>query len=172
MSGLLEKVKRKVDASYFEVEEIIRKDKVKVDFTDGPARKNRIVIDMDEYQKTITTSASGPRSRRTDLLLISDCFEKTKWVVPIELKKGKAIASDVRDQLRSGARAAQDIVECAEKVTFLPLLISGGLHKGARKAFQEKKNRVKFCGQKWHIYPLGTDQKVATALKRVKPKKT
>ena len=166
MSRLLEKVRQKVDASYFEVGEIVWKDNVKVDFTDGPARKNRIVIDMDEYQKTITTNASGLRSRRTDLLLISDCFEKKQWVVPIELKKGSAKASDVRDQLRAGAEAAQKIVECAETVTFLPLLISGKLHKEARNALRHKANRVSFCGKKWHIRQMKTNEKVAEALQR------
>ena len=154
MSGLLSRIERKVMQVYLRSGDMIAKDNVKIDLQGGPSCANRLVIDLDEYQRSLTDEEAPHikgRRRRADLLLISDNYRGRQWVVPIELKEGAAKVSDIKGQLSSDSRTAQNLVGCNEKVTFVPMLVSGPLHKAVRNRLKNGNVRINYCGNKYRI---------------------
>lgn len=103
-----------------------------------------IVIDMDH------SKSPAPQDRtRCDFLFIGERNNSENWVVPLELKKGKANASEIVPQLTAGATIAEGIVPKEVNVAFRPVAAYGGeLKRAERDAFRDKRHRVKFRQQR------------------------
>ena len=109
-----------------------------------PIRNRRfILIDMDHSK-----SPAPQDGVRCDFLFIGE-YKSEDWVVPLELKKGKANASEIVSQLTAGATIAEGIVPKNLYVAFRPVAAYGGeLKRAERDAFREKRHRVKFRQQR------------------------
>ena len=96
-----------------------------------------VVIDMDHCDSP--TAKSG---KRCDFIFVSQ-----RWVAPMELKKGKANASEIVPQLQAGASVVDELVPDDATVDFRPVAAyGGGLHKHERNAFRKK--RIRFRQQR------------------------
>lgn len=102
-----------------------------------------IVIDMDHSK-----SPAPQDGTRCDFLFIGECNSEN-WVVPLELKKGNANASEILPQLKAGAIIAERIIPKNENLAFRPVAAYGGeLKRAERDAFRDKRHRVKFRQQR------------------------
>lgn len=59
--------------------------------------------------------------------------------------------SDIQAQLGSGSQTAQELAACGEELTFVPVLVSGPLHKAFRNRLQSGSGRAEYCGRKYWI---------------------
>ena len=98
-----------------------------------------ILIDMDH-----SDSPAPGGSKRCDFLFIGE-YRNQDWVVPLELKRGKANASEIVPQLQAGASIAEGIVPDRASVKFQPVAAYGGdLRRHQTNAFRNTRNRIKF----------------------------
>ena len=109
-------------------------------FPDG--QRPYVVIDMDHCE-----SPAPEGRKRCDFLFIGE-YRNHEWVVPLELKRGKADASEIVPQLRAGASIAEEIVSNSVEIKFRPVAAYGGeLRRHQLNLFRNKANRVKFGNQ-------------------------
>lgn len=97
----------------------------------------RIVIDLDSCEVLVSRNAT-----RCDYIIISE-FNGDDWVVPLELKSGKASGSKLVAQLQAGARIAEKLVPDSAKVQFRPVAACK-LTKYERTVIRKVANKVKF----------------------------
>lgn len=101
-----------------------------------------LLIDMDPPD-----SPAPSQGKRCDYLFIGE-YNDADWVAPMELKKGKAISTNIVPQLRAGAAVADRLVPNNANVCFRPMAAyGGGLTRYELNAFKHKKNKVLFRGQ-------------------------
>ena len=105
-----------------------------------------ILIDMDSPQAPVDQNAT-----RCDYIFIGGSC--SIWLVPMELKKGRPQASEVKGQLQAGADIAHTrIIPHREQVRFLPVVAHGGeLRRAEHKKFLSDANRVRFRNQRVRI---------------------
>ena len=110
----------------------------------APAR--RVIVDLDE-----TGSPLGPAKGKCDFLFFAD----PGLVAPIEVKDSEPNVTKVINQLKAGAKAAEELAPRGVSVTFRPVLVSKSLrtHKrnelrGAAARFRKQRERVRrlACG--------------------------
>lgn len=110
------------------------------------APKVRLIIDFD-----VESSPLPPPRTRCDYLFIAEAGGNRRWVVPLELKKGR-LGREIVKQLRAGARAAEKLVPQNERVDFLPVAVhGGGLSRKERETLRNRRNWVRFHG---HFQPV------------------
>ena len=63
--------------------------------------------------------------QRCNFLFIGEGADED-WVVPMELKKGKASDSNIVSQLKAGARVAQQVIPNNASFRFRPVAAYGG----------------------------------------------
>lgn len=100
--------------------------------------RQRVLIDMDHRE-----SPAEKRGRRCDFLFVGEA-KGEGWIVPIELKKGKASSSEVVPQLQAGAKVAEKIVPNNAELRFRPVVAAGRFDKYERGLIRKKE--VKFRG--------------------------
>ena len=100
--------------------------------------RSRVLIDVDHPE-----SPAEKHGKRCNFLFVGE-VEDEGWVVPIELKIGKASSSKVVPQLQAGAKVAEQVVPKNEKVSFRPVVAAGRFDKYERGPL--RKRRVKFRG--------------------------
>ena len=100
-----------------------------------------ILVDMD-HGKAPTRSEFG---KKCDYIFIGEDNEEA-WVAPLELKGGKLKASEVVEQLQSGARVADHILPSAARTRFRPVVAyRRRIHRAEQKRLQS--SRVRFRSQ-------------------------
>ena len=117
----------------------------------------RIIVDMDCKELDI------PKCRkRCDFIFIG----KGNWVAPIELKRGSLEASEVIEQLKTGAAIAErKFVPDQAKVKFRPLVAYGGkIHKSQYLALQKSQSLIKFNGGNYEAKPIRCGSPLAQVL--------
>ncbi len=97
----------------------------------------RIVIDLDRCEVLVSKNDT-----RCDYIIVCE-FSGDDWVVPLELKSGKASGSKIVAQLRAGARIAEKLVPDSAKVQFRPVAACK-LTKYERTVIRKVANKVKF----------------------------
>lgn len=96
-----------------------------------------VLIDMDH-----PGAPAAKDEKRCDFLFVNRC-----WVAPVEIKKGRAAASEIVPQLRAGAAAAQRVVPSDADVRFRPVAAYGGaLRRQEHDEFRKSRNKVTFWG--------------------------
>ena len=119
-----------------------------------------ILIDMDH-----SDSPAPGGSKRCDFLFIGE-YRNQEWVVPLELKRGKADASEIVPQLRAGASVAEGIVPDRASVKFQPVAAYGGeLKRHQWNLFRNKSNWVKFGNQREGVRLIRCGASLEQALK-------
>ena len=98
--------------------------------------RQRVLIDMDHRE-----SPAEKHGKRCDFLFVGEA-KGEGWVVPIELKKGKASSSEVVPQLQAGAKVAEKVVPNNAEISFRPVVAAGRFDKYERGLIREKE--VKF----------------------------
>lgn len=132
MIGLVKAIRGKVSESC--CAKLCKKEGCKVSL---PSRcRQRVLIDMDHRK-----SPAEKRGRRCDFLFVGEA-KGEGWVVPIELKKGKASSSEVAPQLQAGAKIAEQVVPKDAEIMFRPVAAVGRLDKYERVLLRKKE--VKF----------------------------
>ena len=124
----------------------------------GGAPEPYILIDMDCSDLPIRQS-----DQRCDFVFVSD---DGNWVVPLELKSGNPDAGTMVDQLRAGARFAEEVVPRDIEVQFQPIAVFGGkFHGNDRRRFRQPASMVSFRGFKVRIELLRCGAPLINALK-------
>ena len=122
-----------------------------------------LLIDMDCRALEIP-SGSG----RCDFLFVG--CEGTRgagWVVPLELKRGSPRATEIVEQLRAGAKFADDRIPAHLEPTFLPVAVYGGkLHRAERDKLKESRNTVPFRDKTYEIKLMRCNAPLKNALSR------
>ena len=119
-----------------------------------------VVIDMDHSE-----SPAPQDGQRCDFLFIGECKNR-EWVVPLELKRGKADASEIVPQLRAGASIAEGIVSNSVEIKLRPVAAYGGeLRRHQLNLFRNKVNRVKFGNQREGVRLIRCGASLEQALK-------
>ena len=95
-----------------------------------------ILIDMN---KALTNA----NETKCDFVFVGGSDES--WVVPIELKSGKAESSEVVEQLEAGARFADRIIPKEVPVRFRLVVASRGIKR--QQANELKRSKIKFRGK-------------------------
>ena len=99
-----------------------------------------VLIDLDHPE-----SPRPNHGKCCDFLLFSKDDDGKEWVVPMELKRGKATTSEIVPQLQAGAGIAKKLVSNSADVEFRPVAAyGGGLTKYERRAFRKNNNKVRF----------------------------
>ncbi len=107
----------------------------------------RLIIDFDKPGSPI-----GQNETRCDFLLIAEeGNDESGWVAPLELKNGGVDASEVIEQLRAGASAAEEIVPQNESVRFRPIAAHRGIHRAELIKLRNKASRIRFHGQMEYV---------------------
>ena len=100
-----------------------------------------ILVDMD-HKKAPTL---GKEEKKCDYIFVGE-KDDAVWVAPLELKGGKFKASDVVEQLQSGARVADHILPSAAQTRFRPVVAyRRRIHRAEQKRLQS--SRVRFRSQ-------------------------
>ena len=136
MSNLVKTVRAKVSESCYA--KLCKKEGCKVPLPS--VWRSGVLIDMDHPE-----SPAEKHGKRCDFLFVGE-VEGEGWVVPIELKKGKASSSEVVPQLQAGAKIVEKVVLNNEKVSFRPVVAAGRFDKYERDPL--RKRRVKFRGMR------------------------
>lgn len=135
MIGLVKAVRAKVSESC--CAKLCKKEGCKVSL---PSKcRQQVLIDMDDHQE----SPAEKHDKRCDFLFVGEA-KGDGWVVPIELKKGKASSSEVVPQLQAGAKVAEKVVPNNVELRFRPVAAYGRIRKHERNLFQEEKNKIRF----------------------------
>lgn len=100
--------------------------------------RQRVLIDMDHRE-----SPAEKHGKRCDFLFVGEA-KGEGWIVPIELKKGKASSSEVVPQLQAGAKVAEQVVPKNAELRFRPVAAYGRIRKHERNLFREEKNKIRF----------------------------
>lgn len=108
-------------------------------------RGARLIIDMDKL------SGFQQNQQRCDYLFIGS-HANVEWVVPLELKRGKVEANEVREQLQTGADfAARHLLPSDVDVCFRPVVAHGGkVHRSQRIKLQQQ-CEIRFQGKPYEI---------------------
>ena len=114
-----------------------------------------LVIDVDK-------GAAGADETNCDYILIG-CADRA-WVVALELKRGNAEADTVVRQLRAGARAASRVIPPGVRLTFLPVVASGGIKRAQRDLLRRSSNRISFRGKKEYVRRIRCGERLASVL--------
>ena len=102
---------------------------------------SHVLIDMDHKKAPILSE----QEKTCDYIFIGDEGD-AGWVAPLELKGGKLNASDVVEQLQSGARVADHILPSAARTRFRPVVAyRRRIHRAEHKRLQS--SRVRFRRQ-------------------------
>lgn len=134
MSDLVKAVRTKVSESC--CVKVCKKEGCKVSL---PSKcRQRVLIDMDHRE-----SPAEKHGKRCDFLFVGEA-KGEGWVVPIELKKGKASPSEVVPQLQAGAKVAEKIVPKNAELRFRTVVAAGRFGKYERGLLRKKE--VKFRG--------------------------
>lgn len=100
--------------------------------------RQQVLIDMDDRE-----SPAKKHGKRCDFLFVGEA-KGEGWVVPIELKRGKASSSEVVPQLQAGAKVAEKVVPKNADLRFRPVVAAGRFDKYERGLIRKKE--VKFRG--------------------------
>lgn len=128
MTGVLEALRGSLDADCLleENPETLAEEGCGVGLTDMPTP--RLVVDFDR-----PGSPLGPNDRRCDFLFVGKCPGcGGSFVVPIEVKGGRADPGDFVPQLQAGACVAERNIPRNAKIRFLPVLVAHAMKKGDR----------------------------------------
>lgn len=137
VTGLVEAVRNEANDKCFEPGKC-RKDGCGISLEGMPS--SRLIIDFDK-----PCSPLGKKEKRCDYLLVADDDSKG-LVAALELKSGSYKAGEVLEQLRAGARAAENLVPERMKVRFRPVLVFGKApHKSERDKLK-RTGKVSFHG--------------------------
>ena len=104
--------------------------------------EDRLIIDFDK--------PDAPRNQnqsRCDYLFIENIPGESGWVVPLELKRGRAEASEVVQQLQAGAEIAEKLVDDNLNVRFFPVIVSGSMNMAQRRTLKKPASRIRFHGK-------------------------
>ena len=118
-----------------------------------------VMIDMDCDELQINRA-----SRRCDFMFVSD---EGRWVVPLELKRGRLNAGEIVAQLRAGAQFADRVIPKGATVQFRPVAVCGGkVHRIQHTKLRSKASRIRFRGRFESIKLLKCGQALTQALRR------
>ncbi|WP_025769272.1 hypothetical protein [Thioalkalivibrio sp. HK1] len=119
------------------------KDGCRVDLKGMPKPPGRLIVDMDCKKLHIPTDrkrcdylifSDDPINRNTDVIV----------VIPMEMKSGRVIASDVIRQIQGGIKTAKSLIDSDILTRFVPILVhKKGLNKKERI---ELRKPIKICG--------------------------
>ena len=138
MSGLVAHALANVDDRCIATR--IRKEGCIVSLNGAPS--DRLIVDFDK-----PGSPLGPAAVRCDYLLIAEDDAGAGWVAPMELTRGRGVASKFVRQLRAGAAAAEQLAPRGAAARFRPIAVyGGGLHMAERRALQRSDSQVSFHG--------------------------
>lgn len=135
----------------------LKKEGCSVSLKDAPRR--RLIVDFDK-----PGSPLGASETRCDYLFVADKHGSTGWVLTIELKRGRLDASEAVEQLRAGARVAEQLVPRPIKVNFRPVAASGG-NKAERAELRNRRNMIRFHGQAEYVRLLKCGDRLIGAFK-------
>ena len=152
MAGLVEAVRANVDESC--IGRRCRTRGCTVGMRDAP--RPNVLIKMDCRRLPI-----GGSDTRCDFMFVGD-----DCVVALELKKGRAHASEIVEQLRAGARFADSIVPRGARVRFFPVAVFGGIRKEEREQFRRTNFLIRFRGKNEEVRLLECGQLMVDALRR------
>ena len=109
MSGLAARIRANVDGRCIATR--IRKDGCSVSLNGVPS--DRLIVDLDK-----PGSPLGQADARCDYLFVAEDGAGAGWVAPMELTRGRCVASKFVRQLRAGASAADaaDAKECGGEI--------------------------------------------------------
>ena len=131
------------------------------------AQDDFILIDMDCHLGSI---------KKCDYLFLGrDGGDSSILLAPIEMKRGKARASELLSQLRSGTEIADQLIphltgsRKATKVRFRPIAAYGrGLHSQERKKLRSQSYRIRFRGQIRSIGLVKCGSRISSVLKKIR----
>ena len=102
---------------------------------------------------------------RCDFLFLGSLTgQDDEWVVPIELKRGEIGATEARDQLQAGAKAAERLVPRGRDCRFLPLAVSRSMARAERDRLRKDSHRVGFRGRRFLVERVRCGSQLAHAL--------
>ncbi len=167
--ALLGEIRRKVGENC--IVRTLKKSGCKVKLTEAPTP--RLIIDCDKLVLPIQKS-----STRCDYLIVTGSQSAglraraarggDKWIIALELKRGRLDASKVVDQLRAGAAIAEQLV--AKKATggrrFRPIAVSGSRKKYERDELKKRANRIRFLGRSRRIRVISYGEALIKGLRR------
>ena len=116
----------------------------RVDLTDAPT--DRVIVDVDKV-----FLAQKRKGKRCDFILFMDRPDAPLLAAPVELKSGRADASQVIEQLQGGADFAADLAP--SDAACWPLLIHG---KGLHPAERNRLNRARIAFRDDPASPIRT----------------
>jgi len=154
MIALVETVRNKVDEAC--LVNSCSKEGCKVLMKEAP--QSRLIVDFDK-----PNSPLGQNQTRCYYLFIAESPDKC-WVVPMELKKGKVDASRAIEQLKAGAKVADNLIPKHLSVAFHPVIVSKGINKVERTAMKDPRNRVMFHGRPAPVSLIDCGAALMTAL--------
>ena len=154
MTGLVDTVRGKVPSTCLVVGRL-KKEGCSVSLKDAPRR--RLIVDFDK-----SGSPLGANDTRCDYLLVAEERGSTAWVAPIEIKRGRLDASEAVEQLRAGARVAEQLVPSPMRVDFRPVAASGG-NKAERAELRNRQNMIRFHGQTEYVRFLNCGERLIDA---------
>ena len=117
----------------------------------------RVIVDMDCRELGIPGD-----QKRCDYVVFSS-YERIKWVIPMEMKRGK-LAESVTEQIQAGVDFAdKEFIPEGSRIKLQPLCVVGG---GCRQtAYQEiRQAKVKFRNREYGIEILRSRGRLAEAL--------
>ena len=121
---------------------------------DGAATP-RLVMDLDK-----PGSPLGGAAARCDYLILVDNDAGMDWVVPLELKRGKAPGSVVR-QLQAGADLAASLLPRDAKVKVRPVVAARGIHSAAKEVLKQELVRLRGRGEHAKLISCGSPLAIA-----------
>ncbi len=102
--------------------------------------KDRVFVDMDRNCYLVNN-----KSKRCDYLFFCcDSSRGVTWVAAIELKKGRAVASEVVPQLIAGARLATQIVSQIKGVDLYMIIAFQGIRNVERNELRKRTRKIEF----------------------------
>ena len=130
------------------------------------APPSRLIVDCDG-----SSSPFGQGETRCDFIFFSDItsgnkpdvFSGNEWIIPMEFKKGEIHASQVVNQLQSGARKVESLVSNNRNVRFLPIAVHRGIHSYHKKRLKELS--VKFFRRSTRVRLLPCGSALINAMK-------
>ena len=134
MTHLLAQVRKRMPSCCFTKK--CRKNRCSVSLRYAP--KPHLIIDMDKAPISLS-------ARRCDYIFIEGTSNAR--VVALELKSGRAEASEVVKQLRGGALFVDCIIPKGAQVSFRPVVASGELSTAQRNELRKSRNQINFRGQ-------------------------
>lgn len=101
--------------------------------------KDRVFVDMDRNCYLVNN-----HSKRCDYLFFCCDSRRVTWVAAIELKKGRAVASEVVPQLIAGARLATQIVSKIQDVELYMIIAFQGIRNVELNELRKRTRKIKF----------------------------